>query len=68
MDFVSVGICFSAKLDQYSLDGETVTPTLWFESDYVMEGQILVIPVTGKGKCNITLSKLMPSVGGYEKQ
>ncbi|KAJ9580231.1 hypothetical protein L9F63_004104 [Diploptera punctata] len=46
---------FDAHLDNYELDGETLTAVMKLEADYVINGNIFVIPVTGKGKCNVTL-------------
>lgn len=32
------------------------TPKLWFDADYVSDGRILLLPIKGSGRCNISLS------------
>lgn len=36
---------------------ESISPELRLEADYEMSGRILLLPIQGKGPCNITLSK-----------
>lgn len=36
---------------------DSFTPTLGFLADYVMSGRILLLPIQGKGKCNVTMGK-----------
>ncbi|XP_069683452.1 protein takeout-like isoform X1 [Periplaneta americana] len=45
-------------LDKYQLISESQTPIFRFDADYVIDGQILVLPIRGKGVCNITLESL----------
>ena len=35
-----------------------LTSKLWFEADYKADGKVLLLPVKGSGKCNVTLCKL----------
>lgn len=48
---------FCVRFDNYEMKSESVTPEFKFEADYVMEGQVLVLPVKGKGKCFISLGE-----------
>jgi hypothetical protein len=45
------------RLNNYELAAESITPEFKFEADYVLDGQLLVLPVKGKGKCIISLGK-----------
>lgn len=39
------------------MKAESLTPEYKFEADYVMDGQVLVLPIKGKGRCVISLGK-----------
>lgn len=39
------------------MTGESLTPEFKFEADYVLEGQVLVLPIKGKGKCVVSLGE-----------
>ncbi|KAJ9580232.1 hypothetical protein L9F63_004105 [Diploptera punctata] len=49
---------FDSHPEKFDMEGETLTPVIRVEADYVMDGQILVLPVTGNGRCNITMYEL----------
>jgi hypothetical protein len=39
------------------IEFEANVPFTTIDADYVMDGKFLVLPLNGKGKCNMTLSK-----------
>ncbi|XP_021929744.1 protein takeout-like [Zootermopsis nevadensis] len=45
-------------LNNYEMKAESLTPEFKFEADYVMDGQVLVLPIKGKGRCVISLDSL----------
>lgn len=46
-------------LEHYRITCEAITPVMEFLGDYTMDGRVLVLPVTGKGKSNITMIGLV---------
>jgi hypothetical protein len=39
------------------MKAESLTPEFKFDADYVLEGQLLLLPIRGRGKCTISLGK-----------
>jgi hypothetical protein len=39
------------------MKGESLTPEFKFDADYVLDGQLLLLPIRGKGKCSISLGE-----------
>jgi hypothetical protein len=58
-EYVHVPCVFVHRLNNYEIISESITPEFKFEADYVLDGQLLVLPVKGKGKCIISLGKLI---------
>jgi hypothetical protein len=50
-------------LDNFEIKAESLTPEFKFDADYVLDGQLLVLPVKGKGKCTISLGESMICCG-----
>lgn len=50
---------FCPRIDfkNYVFEVDALTPYLRLEGDYEMDGKVLLLPIKGKGKCNITLGK-----------
>lgn len=48
---------FSAKFNELRFDVDSLSPRLEVLGDYTMKGNVLLFPINGIGKCNITLSK-----------
>ncbi|XP_075217824.1 juvenile hormone binding protein 12 [Lycorma delicatula] len=46
---------YKANLKQYILETESYTDQLSMEGEYTIAGQILILPISGEGKSNITL-------------
>lgn len=49
----------SFGLDKYVMKAESLTPEFKFDADYVLEGQLLLLPIRGRGKCTISLDSLI---------
>ncbi|XP_069685817.1 protein takeout-like [Periplaneta americana] len=49
---------FHHNVEEYTITAEAIVPDLRLEGDYDMEGKILLLPVTGKGKSTISFSDL----------
>nr|XP_022899726.1 protein takeout-like [Onthophagus taurus] len=47
----------TADLNKGLIEAETVTKRIEMLADYTVDGRILVLPVKGSGKCNITIIK-----------
>nr|CAD7392774.1 unnamed protein product [Timema cristinae] len=58
-------ILFVSDLDNYVMNSDVLNPKLELLSDYEISGRILLLPITGKGKCNVTLSELKSHI--YQK-
>jgi hypothetical protein len=43
--------------EKMTIDMHMLTPFMRFNADYEMEGQVLVLPLSGKGDCVINFSK-----------
>jgi hypothetical protein len=41
------------------LEFQAKVPLTTVDADYVMDGKFLVLPIKGKGKCNMNLSKFV---------
>nr|CAD7402756.1 unnamed protein product [Timema poppensis] len=54
-----------SDLDNYVMNTDVLNPKLELLSDYEISGRILLLPITGKGKCNVTLSELKSHI--YQK-
>lgn len=50
---------YRVDFNKFILRSEAITPVMEFLGDYTMDGRILLLPITGKGKSNITLTNLM---------
>lgn len=48
----------SIDFNKKTLKGESITPKMEFYGDYKMDGKILFLPITGKGKANVTFVEL----------
>lgn len=48
-----------SDLDKFILKCETVSPEIGLTGDYAMKGQVLFLPINGKGKSSITLKNLV---------
>ncbi|KAK6620617.1 hypothetical protein RUM43_010909 [Polyplax serrata] len=48
-------IQYNADLNNAKLTTTAFTSKLWFEADYRADGKVLLLPVKGAGKCNVTL-------------
>ncbi|XP_059622686.1 protein takeout-like [Phlebotomus argentipes] len=46
---------YNPDLNNYILRCDGLTPRVDFVGDYTMDGRILLLPITGKGKANITM-------------
>ena len=46
-----------ADLEKRTLEADVLIPLGSLEADYIMDGQFLVLPVKGKGKCKFDCSK-----------
>jgi hypothetical protein len=44
-------------MDNYEVKAESVTPDFKIEADYILDGQLLLLPIRGSGKCTINLGK-----------
>lgn len=42
-------------IKNYDLYAESITPELRLEAEYEMAGRVLLLPIVGKGNCNVTL-------------
>ncbi|KAK6641547.1 hypothetical protein RUM44_013259 [Polyplax serrata] len=51
-------IQYNADLNNAKLTTTAFTSKLWFEADYRADGKVLLLPVKGAGKCNVTLFDL----------
>lgn len=51
-------LSYSPDLDNYVLRTEGITPLVNFAGDYTMTGRILLLPITGHGKANISMVDL----------
>jgi hypothetical protein len=49
--------CCSADLGKRYIEFQANVPFTTIDADYIMDGKFLVLPMKGKGKCNMTLSK-----------
>lgn len=48
-------ITYNPDLDNYILRTDGITPKVSFIGDYTMSGRILLLPIVGHGKANITM-------------
>lgn len=48
--------------DKHILGATSLSPELRLQGDYHMKGRILLLPIFGEGKFNVTLSKLLPNI------
>ena len=46
---------YKADVPHYRLYCESISPALRLEAEYELSGRILLLPVQGKGDCNVTL-------------
>lgn len=46
---------YKADFKNLQFDIDSFSPRLEMKADYEMDGKILLFPIKGKGKCNITL-------------
>ncbi|XP_066999781.2 protein takeout [Anabrus simplex] len=62
---LSKGIVRDSKADlkNFMLEFGGFAPYVRLEADYEMDGKILVLPVTGKGRCNITFDDMETRLG-----
>lgn len=51
--------CFRADLEERYLEFQAEVPLTRIVADYVMQGKFLVLPIRGKGKCNMNFSKFL---------
>ena len=51
--------CCRSDLDKRCIEFEANVPFTTIDADYVMDGKFLVLPLKGKGKCNMNLSKFL---------
>lgn len=51
-------VTYKPNLDKYILRTEGITPRVNLAGDYVMTGRILLLPIVGHGKANITMVDL----------
>jgi hypothetical protein len=49
--------CCRADLEKRCIELEANVPFTTIDADYIMDGKFLVLPMKGKGKCNMNLSK-----------
>ncbi|XP_050092101.1 protein takeout-like [Anopheles aquasalis] len=49
---------YRTDLKKLIIKAEAITPKIQFAGNYTMDGRILLLPITGKGKANITLHRL----------
>ncbi|XP_049541563.1 protein takeout-like [Anopheles darlingi] len=49
---------YRTDLKKLIIKAEAITPRIQFAGNYTMDGRILLLPITGKGKANITLHRL----------
>ncbi|CAO1381475.1 unnamed protein product [Diamesa hyperborea] len=48
----------AVKFDKFAMKTDAYTPRMDFVGDYKMEGKILVLPITGNGKANVSMHQL----------
>lgn len=51
-------VTYKPNLDKYILRTEGITPRVNLGGDYIMTGRILLLPIVGNGKANITMINL----------
>lgn len=51
-------VTYKPDLDRYILRTEGITPRVNLAGDYVMTGRILLLPIVGNGRANITMVDL----------
>jgi hypothetical protein len=44
-------------MEDYDIKVESLTPDFKIDADYVLDGQLLLLPIRGTGKCTITLGE-----------
>ena len=44
-------------MENYEIKAESLTPEFKVEADYVLDGQLLLLPIRGTGKCTIILGE-----------
>jgi hypothetical protein len=49
--------CCRADLGKRRIEFDANVPFTTIDADYIMDGKFLVLPLNGKGKCSMNLSK-----------
>ena len=60
-----------SRLSGHEVKAKSLTPEVKLDADYVLEGQLLLLPIRGKGTCTITLGEsknYFPGIMDSEKE